>query len=346
MNPDEESTFLLHPTELHQRISQFGNPLKNIVIDEVQKAPKLLDCVHGLIEDKRNEFRFILTGSSSRKLKRGGANLLAGRAFVYMMHPLTSVEIGEAFDLEAALAWGTLPKILEFEDPQDKADFLRAYALTYIKEEISAEQVVRKLEPFRRFLEITAQMNGRPVNFSSMARETGVDTKTVQTYFSILEDTHTGFLLNAHHRSPRKSLRLAPKAYLFDTGVKRALERALGGSLTPGTYAFGEAFEHFIILEIRRLASYRQPDWTFSFLRTKDGVEIDLIVDRPGMGQALVEIKSSTSVTERDADTLNRLLPEFPGAEGYCLSRDPAAKRAGEVQCLFWRDGLKSLGLA
>ncbi len=346
LNPEEENTFILHPKELEQRINQFGPHLQNVIIDEVQKAPKLLDCVHGLIENHKPPLRFVLTGSSSRKLKRGGANLLAGRAFVYTLHPLTSVEIGEDFDLETALAWGTLPKIFTLPGVSDKTDFLRAYALTYIKEEISAEQVVRKLDPFRRFLEITAQMNGKPVNFSSIARDTGVDIKTIQSYFEILEDTYTGFLLNAYHSSSRKSLRFAPKAYLFDTGVKRALERTLSGALTPGTYAYGEAFEHFIILEIRRLASLRYPDWEFSFLRTKDGVEIDLIIDRPGMPIALIEIKSGTTVTEQNTATLNRVQSEFPKAESYCLSQDVSAKKIGAVHCLHWQEGLKNLGLA
>ena len=343
LNPVEEDLFIRYPHELEQRIKQFGKNIQCVVIDEVQKAPRLLDSVQGLIE--KMGLRFVLTGSSSRKLKRGAANMLAGRAFVYTLHPLTSIEMADAFSLNEALSWGTLPKVHTLTNAADKADFLRAYALTYIKEEIVAEQIVRKLDPFRRFLEIAAQMNGKPVNYTRIAGEAGVDVKTVQNYFEILEDTQTGFLLNAHHASKRKSLRLAPKAYVFDTGVKRALERSLSEALTPGTYAYGDAFEHFMILEIRRLASYRQPDWEFSFFRTKDGVEIDLIIDRPGKPTALVEIKSAAAVSDRDVSTLNRILKEFTPAEAYCLSQDPNPKTIGSVSCLPWQEGLKALGL-
>src|SRR3989339_340551 len=180
LNPVEEDLFIRYPHELEQRIKQFGKNIQCVVIDVVQKAPRLLDSVQGLIE--KMGLRFVLTGSSSRKLKRGAANMLAGRAFVYTLHPLTSIEMADAFSLNEALSWGTLPKVHTLTNAADKADFLRAYALTYIKEEIVAEQIVRKLDPFRRFLEIAAQMNGKPVNYTRIAGEAGVDVKTVQNY--------------------------------------------------------------------------------------------------------------------------------------------------------------------
>lgn len=138
-----------------------------VIIDEVQKAPRLLDVVHRLIESSTQ--KFVMTASSGRKLRRGASNLLAGRAFFYQLYPLTHRELGNAFDLECALRWGTLPRISQLGDPIEKDAYLRAYALTYLKEQIVAEQVVRKLQPFRQFLEVAAQTNGSIVNFSKIA---------------------------------------------------------------------------------------------------------------------------------------------------------------------------------
>jgi predicted AAA+ superfamily ATPase len=211
-----EDLFRTHPEELRQQILA-KKDCDWVVIDEVQKLPRLLDTVHQLIEEKRA--KFILSGSSARKLKRGSANLLAWRAFVYHLHPLTSVEYGATFSLQEVLEWGALPKLLEFQNASDKIEFLRAYALTYLKEEIQVEQLVRNLDPFRQFLEIAAQSNGQIVNYSKIARDVGVDTTTVQNYFSILEDTLIGFHLPAYHRSIRKRQRESPKFYLFDPGV-------------------------------------------------------------------------------------------------------------------------------
>jgi predicted AAA+ superfamily ATPase len=300
-----------------------------------------LDSVHRAIESR--PLCFALTGSSSRKLKRGGANLLAGRAFVYHLYSLTHLEIGDAFNLEEALHFGTLPKILGMKTHEEKSEFLRAYALTYIKEEIVAEQMVRKLQPFRDFLEIAAQCNGQIVNFSRIAEEVGADVKTIQSYFEILEDTLVGFLLAPFHESIRKRQRQNPKFYFFDTGVKRALDRTLTQSFGPGTYAYGNAFEHFIILEIHRLNSYWRKDWRFSYLRTKDDAEIDLIIDRPGLPRALIEIKSKDRITETDVTHLNRFASDMQKTEAFCLSRDAIKKRIGLTLCLPWQEGLKEL---
>ena len=169
--------------------------------------------------------------------------------------------------LDDALRWGTLPKIFAFGSDKDKEEYLRSYTSTYLKEEIWEEQVVRKLQPFRRFLEVAAQCNGKIINYANIARDVGVDEKTIKEYFSILEDTMIGFFLEPFHNSFRKRLVEKPKFYFFDPGVVRALSRSLS-LLTPKTPAYGEAFEHFILLEFIRLASYFQPDYRFSFIRT------------------------------------------------------------------------------
>src|SRR5262249_35827948 len=212
-------------------------------------------------------------------------------------------------------------------------------------EEITAEQLLRKLGPFRQFLEVAAQDNGKIVNFSRIADDVGADTKTVQSYFSILEDTLIGFLLPPYHASIRKRQRSNPKFFFLDTGVKRALDRTLALTLQEGTYAFGEAFEHFVVLETVRLASYQQSDWTFSYLRTKDDAEIDLVVERPGLPVAIVETKSNRQVRDRDARPLERFVPAFGQCEAFCLSRDPHPKKIGSVWCFPWEQGLRKLGL-
>ena len=225
LDAEIEDAYRRTPQRLERQIRALPQTVEWVLIDEVQRAPRLLDVVHRLIE--RTDKRFVLTGSSSRKLRRGASNLLAGRAFVYNLFPLTVPELEDAFDLEDALRWGTLPGIYALEANEDKQSYLRAYALTYLKEEIVAEQIVRRLDPFRQFLEVAAQSNGTIINYANIARDVGADPKTVISYFSILEDTLVGFLLPAFHRSIRKQQRTNPKFYFFDTGVKRSLDRTL-----------------------------------------------------------------------------------------------------------------------
>ena len=343
LSPMEEDLFARHPEELEQRIAALPPDTEWVVIDEVQKVPRLLDVVHRQIENHGT--RFVLTGSSGRKLRRGASNLLAGRVFMRHLHPFTSTELGASFNLDDALQYGTLPRVTQLTSAAEKADFLRTYALVYLKEEIIAEQLVRGVDPFRQFLEVAAQCNGRIVNFSRIAQDVGVDTKTVQSYFSILEDTLVGLLLPAFQRSVRKRQRANPKFYFFDPGVKRALDRTVAVPLVESTYAYADAFEHFLIVEIMRLASYHQPDWRFSYLCTKDDAEIDLIIERPGRALTLVEIKSASRVGEAETRALQRFVTDLQPCAAFCLSRDPHLKRIGAVTCLPWQVGLAELGL-
>lgn len=343
LDPEQENRYALRPGELMDQIRAGIGQFDWIVIDEIQKVPKLLDVVHAAIE--AHGVRFALTGSSARKLKRDSVNLLAGRAFVYHLFPLTSRELGTGFDLAGALHYGTLPRLLALATDDERKAFLRAYAMTYLKEEVWAEHLIRKLDPFRRFLEVAAQCNGEIVNCANIARDVGTDHKTVSAYFEILADTLLGFMLEPYHASVRKRQRQSPKFFLFDPGVARALSGTLNVELVPSTYAFGRAFEHFVLLEIVRLSDYRRNDYRFSYLRTKDGAEIDLIVERPGGRTALVEIKSGDRVDERDVRELSRFLPDFPGAEAFCLSRDKARKRIGDVLAVPWQEGLSELDL-
>jgi len=188
-------------------------------------------------------------------------------------------------------------------------------------------------------------MSGQIVNFSKIGREVGASTLTVQSYFQILEDTLIGNLIEPFHESIRKRQRGNPKFYLFDTGVQRALNNTLQVELAPQTYAYGVAFEHFIVNEISRLQSYGKKDYRLSYLRTKNGVEIDLVIERPGLKRALVEIKSTEHVTEDDVRALAQLGKDVPNSEAFCLSRDATAKKIFAASCFPWQRGLIELGL-
>lgn len=343
LSPAEEDRYARRPQLLSEQLDAAAPVPDWVVIDEIQKVPRLLDVVHGEIE--KRPIRFALTGSSARKLKRGSVNLLAGRAFVYNLFPFTSAELGDRFDLHSALSYGTLPGHLDLTDPHDKADFLRAYTLTYLKEEVWAEQFIRKLDPFRAFLEIAAQCNGELINYTNIARDVGVDTKTIQSYFQILEDTLVAYILEPYHRSVRKRQVQAPRFYFFDNGVSRALANTLNVPLQANTYAYGRAFEHFIITEAFRRNHYLRRDFKFTYLRTKDGAEVDLVIERPGAATVLVEIKSSVSVDERNIRALRRFLADVPDASGLCLSLDPVPKKIGDIKLVPWQQGLEEIGL-
>ncbi len=333
-----EDQFLRAPSNLYAMVKALPKEVQFVVIDEVQKVPKLLDEVHRLIEE--TDKVFVLTGSSARKLKRGGVNLLAGRSFVYHLYALSCFELGEQFDLEKALRWGTLPKIFTFTEDAEKDEFLRAYTDTYLKEEIWQEQVVRKLHPFRRFLEVAAQCNGKIINYANIASDVGVDEKTIKEYFHILEDTLIGFFLEPFHNSFRKRLVEKAKFYFFDTGVTRCLSRRLSIPLEPKTAGYGEAFEHFILLEFIRLASYFQPEYRFSFIRTSGDVEVDLVIERPGKPLLCIEVKSSTSIQEKEISSFVRLTKDIPHCEAWVLSQDPFVKKFDHVTCYPWKQGL------
>ena len=343
LDPEIEDAYRRTPHRLEHQVLALPDAVEWVLIDEVQRAPRLLDVVHRLIESTGK--RFVLTGSSGRKLRRGASNLLAGRAFVYDLYPLTVPELGDSFDLDDTLRWGTLPRIYSLRENEDKQAYLRAYALTYLKEEIVAEQIVRRLDPFRQFLEVAAQSNGTIINYANIARDVGVDPKTVISYFSILEDTLVGFLLSAYHRSVRKQQRANPKFYFFDTGVKRSMDRTLQIPLNERTYEYGKAFEHFIITQIAHMSRYRYPDWRLSYLRTGAGAEIDLVIERPGQPEAIIEIKSSQRVDDRDVRGLARFTGDFANAAALCISRDRTRMRMDGVLCLHWRDALAELGL-
>ena len=340
LSQEDEENYRKSPSTLSHELNK--SSYKTVVIDEVQKVPKLLDIVHMEIERQKG-IQFVMSGSSARKLKRGAANLLAGRAFTYHLYPLTCFELGSAFELNQVLQFGSLPSLFEYESLDDIRQYLRSYVRTYLREEIQIEQIVRNVEPFRSFLEVAAQVSGKIINYSKISDDLGVDDKTVKAYFQILEDTLIGFRLPAFHRSVRKRQRSQSKFFLFDLGVKRALQNLLTVPVEPQTFEYGSAFEHFLILESHRLNEYHQKDFNLSYLRTKDDAEIDLVIERPGQKDLLVENKSYTRINPKHVNPLKKFKDDWDReAEAQIWSNDPRPKVINDVQCLPWQEALQA----
>jgi predicted AAA+ superfamily ATPase len=261
-----------------------------IILDEVQKAPGVLDEVHWLIENKG--LSFILCGSSARKLKRGQANLLGGRAWRFQLQPLVSAEI-DRFDLLRALNNGLIPShYLE----RDAGRSLRAYTEDYLKEEVFAEGLTRNVPAFSRFFEAMAHSHGELINFSNIARDCGVDSKTVREYYQILVDTLLGGFVEPYVGRPgRQVINRAPKFYLFDVGVAGALTRTKIEA--PKGEQFGRALEHLVLMELRAHATYRELDHEIRFWRTKNGLEVDFVI---GDGDVAIEVKGSSRLDRSD----------------------------------------------
>jgi len=281
LDPELQLSYNKNPNLFRQQVDDLvPGENKKILIDEIQRVPKLLDIVHALME-QRPDLQFILCGSSARKLRHGASNLLGGRALYRTMHPLTVDELADDFNLESVLAYGSLPKIyttLKQNKIKEAQDFLRAYAVTYLREEIKAEALVRNLQGFQNFLDIAVAQYGEQINFSAVSRECQVALSTVREYYSILEDTLIGFFLYPYLRSQRKRMSHQPKFYFFDNGVTRSLLGSLQDS--PNPLEQGRLFEQWVLQEIIRLNEYQQKDWKLSFWRTSHGAEVDLLISR------------------------------------------------------------------
>jgi uncharacterized protein len=312
-----------------------------IIIDEIQRVPELLNIVHDKIESEK--LRFVLTGSSARKLKRSGVNLLAGRAIVHHLFPFTHRELKDEFDLCSTLHWGSLPILYPVKTDEERKLVLESYVNTYIREEIREEQIVRKLDPFLRFLEVAAQMNGNLVNASAIGEDVRTDAKTIQRYYEILEDTLLGFHIDAFHTSIRRAQRQAPKFYFFDTGVLRALSGMLHVPLVPSTSEYGKLFESFFINEAYRLNKYTNKGYKFYYLRTKDDLEIDLILERKGEPKILIEIKSSSRVDERKLEKLRKLKEDLEPCVLWVASQEEQERSTDFAEILPWKTVLKRL---
>jgi len=341
LDPAIEKDLARFPERLIEIINAHKNPPEWIVIDEIQKIPKLLDVVHKMIFEKK--IKFALTGSSARKLRRDSANLLAGRAFSFYLFPLTFIELGKDFHQDEVLAFGSLPGVFNFTNKLDKKRFLLSYVQTYIKEEILVEQLVRNIDPFRSFLEVAAQSNTEIINYTNIARDAGVSSKNVERYFDILNDTLLGFFLEPYARSVRVRQKKAPKFYFFDCGVVRALSNEINQELLPQTFSYGNLFEQLVIGEIYRLNHYLEKNWKLSYIRTGGNVEIDLIIEKQKNVLILIEIKSTKNIHEEHLSALKTLGSEFKNAKKYIFCQEAYSRKVDDILIMNWKDGIKEI---
>ncbi|MFH0820858.1 MAG: DUF4143 domain-containing protein [Candidatus Peregrinibacteria bacterium] len=328
--------FIAYPHLFREQVMGRDKKITHIVVDEVQRIPELLNEIHWMMEQPDSPV-FVLTGSSARKLKRSKANLLAGRALTFNLYPLTFSELGNKFVLTKALRFGSLPGVYFEPSAEAAADRLRAYVETYLKEEIQLEAQVRNLSPFIRFLSIAAFENGNQINYSGIAQSMGITYQTVKSYFEILEDTLIGRFLYPYSKSIRKRLSKHPKFYFFDTGVTRALTQKLTVPLSPHTPDFGNAFEQFVILEIMRMAHYQKKDWSFSYYRTANGAEVDLIIEQPSGKTVAVEIKAANMITPAHLKGLKSFHEVCPSAELFCVSLEPYQRKNNGITIIPWQ---------
>lgn len=327
--------FVKKPALLREQLlAQDSKVLKKpIILDEVQKIPQILDEVHWLIENKK--MRFILCGSSARKLKRSHSNMLGGRAWRYEMFPLVSAEL-KNFDLLRALNRGLIPNHY-LEETYQKS--LKAYVQDYLKEEVFAEGLARNIPAFSRFFEAMAFSHGQLTNCSNIARDCGVNFKTVQEYFQILVDTFLGVRVEPYNvRQSRQVITQAVKFYLFDVGVAGFL---VNRNLTQEKgEEFGKAFEHFILMEILAYRSYKENEFKICFWRTKAGLEVDFVL---GQGEVALEIKGASRVEKKDIYSLTVFRNEFKPKKTILVCTEKAERVSDHVRIMPWQKFLELL---
>ena len=310
LKSDEYSRLLRKPQLLREELISYDET-KIVIIDEIQKIPSLLDEVHWLIVNRG--IRFILCGSSARKLKRVGTNLLGGRALPVMLFPFVSAEISD-FNLFRAINNGMIPRHYMVQNPQKR---LEAYIGVYLKEEIQEEAVVRQLSSFNRFLDVAAQCDGEMINYTNIAQDCGVSATTIKEYFNILEQTLIGYMIPAFTLSKQRRAITTKKFYYFDVGVVNYLLNR--SNLQPGSIDFGHAFEHFMIQEIVAYLSYYEKREKLSYWRTANGYEVDAII---GDARVAIEFKSSEEVQSKHTKGLKAFEEDFPDARKIIVSLD------------------------
>ncbi|WP_457566683.1 ATP-binding protein [Caldithrix abyssi] len=307
--------------------------IRYIFIDEIQRIPLLLNEVHYLIEEFPG-CQFIMTGSSARKLRRGGVNLLAGRALERQLFPFTYQEIKESMNLEDLLKYGSLPPLLE-KNNTEKREILNAYVNTYLREEIQAEGIARNIGGFSRFLDVAASQFTELLNFNAIARDCALPVRTVQSYYEILEDTLIGFRLLPWRKSVRKRLRAHPKFYFFDNGVTNALNGMLTSSLAGAIK--GKLFEQFVIQEVYRFKHYLQSEANLFFWRTNHGAEVDLLIEKHRQIKYIVEIKVSTIITGAHLSGIRAFHEENPDVPAYIVAPVDQPYELEGVKILPWQ---------
>jgi predicted AAA+ superfamily ATPase len=323
---------LLRERYMSSPLARSGTP---IVIDEVQKVPALLDEVHWLIENRG--LTFVLTGSSARKLRRGHANLLAGRARRREMRPLCYPEV-DSINLEDIVIRGLLPPHFLSDEPVED---IRAYVHDYLREEIVAEGLISNLPPFAEFLRVAALTSSELLNYTNVAREVGVSAKVVRGYFEILEDTFLGYRLAPWTRSRNRRMILTPKFYLFDVGISNYLARRAPRAGTP---EFGKSLEHYMLMELMAFKAYRMPEMEIRYWRTSTGREVDFLINDRVLA---VEVKAAGRVHEADASSMSALAEDGPIKRRIivCLERQRRELRDsnGSIWLTPWKEFLDRL---
>lgn len=328
LKTDEFAEYSSRPSLLRERFQDSKNL---IVIDEIQKVPALLDEIHWLIENKH--LSFLLTGSSARKLKRGHANLLGGRAWKRHMTPLSFLEV-DGFDLEHVMISGLLPPHFLSPNPVEE---LRAYIADYLKEEIAAEALIQNIPAFSDFLRVASLTSSELLNYANVGRETGVSPKVVRTYFQILEDTYLGFRISPWTKSRHRRMIETEKFYLFDVGVTNFLARRAPQFGTP---EFGKSFEQYILMELMAYQAYKQPDLEIRFWRTSTSQEVDFILNDKALA---IEIKGNARVHEGDLRGLRALNDDGPVKKSVIVSCERQTRRLENITIYPWKTFLDAL---
>ncbi len=325
LRPEVFRELQARPERLRELV--LGNPDRaDVVLDEVQRVPELLTVVHDLIESDHTR-RFVLTGSSARKLRRGGIDLLAGRAVLRTMHPFMASELPR-FDLEGSLRKGLVPLVVMADDP---ADVLGAYANLYIEQEVQAEGLVRNLGSFARFLEVVSFSQAGVLNVSNVAREAQVSRKTVEGYLEILQDLLLAFRLPVFTRRARRATAAHPKFYFFDAGVFRSLRPR--GPLDRPQEIEGAALEGLVAQHLRAWAAYSRSEYELAYWRTRSGVEVDFVLYGAD-GFWAVEVKNGSTVRRVDVRSLRAFVTDWPESEPILLYRGTDRVLIDGIRCV------------
>ena len=339
--PETFREFAARPERLSRELAALPAGSQTVLIDEVQRVPALLDAVQVALDERPRRFRFLLSGSSARKLRRGDANLLPGRIHVHHLHPLLERELGDDFDLDTALSSGTLPGICAEPDKELRARDLRSYADTYLREEIQAEALVRDIGGFARLLDLFAASSGKIINARALSQDVGLGYETVRRYLAVLEDTLVAFRVPAWSGSDRASLVAHPKLYLFDLGVRNALlRRPLDRPLDDER---GLLFEHFIAGELWRRCGTLWPEARLFHYRTRHGAEVNFVVE-VGREVWAIEVKAGDQVGRGALAGLRSAAERIPRVvRKIVLFTGARAQRIGDVEVLPFRKFLAAL---
>lgn len=331
LDPDTRKRFTRRNMEFYELAAKYP-PGTLVIVDEIQKIPELLDIVHKLMAEKG--LRFIMSGSSARKIKRAGVNRLGGRANEEHLYPLVYAEIPD-YDLDRAIQNGTIPRHYDVLDARNR---LKGYVNLYLKEEIEEEALVQNIDIFERFLEVAAITNTEILNYNNIASDCSVSVNTVKAYFKILYDTLLGFEVKPYRKVVKRKLLQSPKFYYFDAGVPNYLLHRF--HLQPETPEYGHAFENLVMQEIRAYLGYSDSEEELTYWHTYNNDEVDAVI---GDGRIAIEIKSSDHIEAKHKKGLQKFAEEHPETKQIIVSRDHITRRSGEVDLYYVTDFFKAL---